>query len=704
MPIDGKNARGSVIFPCVSKELSLKIVRLTISNFRGIKQAEFHFDGHTLLVGQNNIGKSTICEALDLVLGPDRATRFPPVEEFDFHNAQYLAAPEKEGEQPTTIPIRIEVVMVDLNAEIENRCGTHTEFWNAAEKRLLEEGEVDQANPPGVVTCLRLETIANYSIEEDEFEAATYFSHPLTLDGDLSVVRKDTKRMFGFLYLRALRTGSRALSLERGSLLDLILRAKGIKTGLWEKAIARLKDLDIGDDAVELDGILQEIETRLGRYIPTNADGRATKLHVSQLTREHLRKTMSFFIAMSKGQEHVPFQQAGTGTLNTLVLALLSFLADLKASSIIFAMEEPEIAVPPHTQRRIADYLLQNTTQAFVTSHSPYVIERFEPSQTFVLARDEHATLTSKRVSDASGLKDQDYKRFARRGLTECMLGKGVIVVEGVTELYALPVIARQLELACVPFIQPLDISGVAFYDADGEGNMVKFGTFFRELGLKTFSFYDFLKRSAEDKKRLTDAYDVDWEHPYGGFEDMLVAEVPVPRLWAFLEDLRNSGDNGNFFIPAQCPNDDIVRQLARSGLGGKKAAGWGARLLEQCETADLPKTALDFLWQVYGAFPPPAAAAQKPPAIGNVGAPAIPAPPMPPAPPPPMPAAPPPPMPAAPPPPMPAAPPPPMPAAPPPPMPAAPPPPMPAAPPPPKSAAPPPPIPVVPVPPKPTK
>lgn len=605
----------------------MKIVRLTISNFRGIKQAELHFDGHTLLVGQNNVGKSTICEALDLMLGPDRTSRFPPVEEFDFHNAHYLVAPDNEGDPPTTIPIRIEVVLVDLNAEIENRCGTHTEYWSEAEKRLLKEGEVDQANPPAVVTCLRLETIANYSIDEDEFEAATYFSHPLNLDGELSVVRKDIKRMFGFLYLRALRTGSRALSLERGSLLDLILRAKGVKTGLWENAIARLKVLDIGDGAVELDDILQEIEMRLGRYIPTNADGRATKLHVSQLTREHLRKTMSFFIAMSKGQEHVPFQQAGTGTLNTLVLALLSFLADLKASSIIFAMEEPEIAVPPHTQRRIADYLLQNTTQAFVTSHSPYVIERFEPSQTLVLARDEHAILTSKRVSDASGLKDQDYKRFARRGLTECMLGKGVIVVEGVTELYALPVIARQLERTCGPLIQPLDIAGVAFYDADGEGNMVKFGTFFKELGLKTFSFYDYLARTPEDKKKLTDAYDIDGEHVYGGFEDMLVAEVPAPRLWSFLEELRDSGDNGKFIIPAQRPADEVVRQLARTALGGKKGAGWGARLLEQCPTEDLPKTAMNFLFQVYGEFPPPAPV-PKPPAV-----PAVPAPPKPPVP-----------------------------------------------------------------------
>lgn len=39
----------------------MKVVRLTIDNFRGIKSAELFFEGHTLLVGTNNVGKSTIC-------------------------------------------------------------------------------------------------------------------------------------------------------------------------------------------------------------------------------------------------------------------------------------------------------------------------------------------------------------------------------------------------------------------------------------------------------------------------------------------------------------------------------------------------------------------------------------------------------------------------------------------------------------------
>ena len=293
-------------------------------------------------------------------------------------------------------------------------------------------------------------------------------------------------------------------------------------------------------------------------------------------------------------------------TLNVLVLALLSFIAELKPASVIFAMEEPEIAVPPHTQRRIADYLLRNTTQAFATSHSPYVIERFEPSQTLLLSRGPDSSVTAKKVSDAGGLKGNDFKRFARRGLTECMLGKGAIVVEGLTEFHSLPVAARMLEESDSS-LQPLDIAGAAFFDAETESSMPKFGTFFKALGLKTFSFYDFIARTPEKKKLFTDAFDVDCEHAHAGFEVLIVSEMSLDRLWSFLDDLRSSGDNGGFAIPTARPADADLKKLARSALESSKGAGWAARLFEGSTLAELPATVTGFLKQVYASFPKPA-------------------------------------------------------------------------------------------------
>lgn len=150
----------------------MKVRQLKIENFRGVKSADLRFDGHTLLVGGNNVGKSTFCEALDLVLGPDRLGRFPPVEEYDFYNAEYL---ENDGVTPK--PLRIEVMLVDLSAEVERTYFAHTELWHTQKQRLLAQGQADQGVSPSVVRCLRLQTVAAYNLEEDEFEADTYFSH-----------------------------------------------------------------------------------------------------------------------------------------------------------------------------------------------------------------------------------------------------------------------------------------------------------------------------------------------------------------------------------------------------------------------------------------------------------------------------------------------------------------------------------------------
>jgi putative ATP-dependent endonuclease of OLD family len=600
--------------------VNVKVVQLKIENFRGIQLADLHFDGHALLVGPNNVGKSTICEALDLVLGPDRLNRFPPVEEFDFYNGKYLEPNADPKADPKPIPIRVEVTLVDLSAEVLNKCGGHQEFWHLAEKRLLVQGEIALAVAPIAIPCLRLETIAQYDPAEDEFIAETLYTHsPNNTDGGKDTVRREIKRLIGFLYLRALRTGSRALSLERGSLLDVLLRLQKVRTGLWEASIKRLRALDIEKDAVELQPVLTSIEERLSSYVAATKSGRKTKLYVSQLTREHLRKTMAFFLAMREDQEEVPFQQAGTGTLNTLVLALLSFIAELKPESVIFAMEEPEIAVQPHTQRRIADYLLQHTKQAFVTSHSPYVIERFTAENTFLLTRGTGGSISSMCVADATGLKDNDYKRYARRGLSECMLGKGVVIVEGTTEFHALPVLARCIE-AHDPSLNPLDLAGVTIFDAESDGPIPKFGKFFQALGLKTFGFYDMKpKRSADEKKRFAEVLDINLEHPYKGFEQMLAHEVPLKRLQSFVGKLFHSGiDAAHYGIPQTMPTDEAtMRALVQSLLSSSKGAGWAARLLEECDLLELPPTAVKFLKDIYALYPKPVItpAAPAPPA-----------------------------------------------------------------------------------------
>lgn len=581
----------------------MKISRLTITNFRGVSKSTLYFDGHTLLIGPNNVGKSTLCEAIDLVIGPDRLSKSPPLQEYDFHNAKYL-----EDDSKTSKNLRIEIVLTDISPGLQNKIGSHLEFWHRVQGRLLAEGEIDLVDSNDVVPCLRLETIGRYVPDEDEFEAQTFFSHsPQETQGSLAQVPKSFKRSVGFLYLRALRTGSRALSLERGSLLDIVLRRGDIRTELWERTIQRLQNLDppIDSHSASLRSVLDSVEKRVSQYIPMKSDGSATKLFVSQLTREHLRRTMAFFLSTSSNQQPVPFQDSGSGTLNTLVLALLSLVADLGKDNVIFAMEEPETALPPHTQRRIIDYLLNNTTQCFVTSHSPYVIEKFQPDQIQVLKRSETAELCGSSASLGTFIKAKTYRKHSRRGLCEAMLGKAVIITEGLSEQVALWTVAENME-ASDPSNYPLDLSGVTIFSSDGDGSLPEFGMFFKNLGIAAYAFYDNKTRSDEEKQKLNQAFIIANETSYKGMEDLLSTEVSVDHQWELLSEILKNGEEGQLGIPANKPTDAEVRKLCRDLLKGRKGDGTAGKLIELCNPSELPDTLTGFLNKIYAAFPRP--------------------------------------------------------------------------------------------------
>jgi predicted ATP-dependent endonuclease of OLD family len=69
----------------------MRIKRLLIENFRGIKSATVEFDDRqTMLIGPNGAGKSTILEALALLFGRDKLVR--TLTEHDFYGSNPVAA------------------------------------------------------------------------------------------------------------------------------------------------------------------------------------------------------------------------------------------------------------------------------------------------------------------------------------------------------------------------------------------------------------------------------------------------------------------------------------------------------------------------------------------------------------------------------------------------------------------------------------
>src|SRR3954466_3119678 len=81
----------------------MKLRKIRIVNFRGIKELDLDLDDLIVLIGENNTGKTAILHALKLCLrdlGPRRRVVFDP---FDFHLKD--DASEPNGADPITVTV-----------------------------------------------------------------------------------------------------------------------------------------------------------------------------------------------------------------------------------------------------------------------------------------------------------------------------------------------------------------------------------------------------------------------------------------------------------------------------------------------------------------------------------------------------------------------------------------------------------------------
>ncbi len=579
----------------------MRACRVKVENFRGIKSAAVILPQHGVLIGDNNTGKTTILEALDLVLGPDRLNRQPPINEHDFFRGVYLLKPTAppaevaeavEGDGEAVPPaeevfaepprIEIEVTVADLTEEQKGKFGDYIEFWDGATDTFYDEPNPAGVDAAAITEALRVTFLGWYDAEEDDFEGKTYFTRSL-IEGDRpELFSRRHKQVCGFLYLRSLRTGSRALSLERGSLLDIILRLKEVRPQMWEATLGTLAGISVASDPeLGISPVLESINTALKKYVPKEW-GVEPHLKVSNLTREHLRQVITAFIATGDGDHAAPFYRQGTGTINMLVLSMLSQIAQDK-QNVIFAMEEPETAIPPYAQKRIVHEVRKLASQTLFTSHSPYVLEEFAVEETLVLGRDGEGFLGQKAISLPQNVKLKRYRQQFRTRFCEGLLARRVLVAEGATETSAFPVACRRLAELKSDTYASLEALGVCIVDAGGETEIPGMAKLYRDLGKRTFAICD--KQSDAKEALIKAQVEFLLMHEEKGFEAMVMKGTTEAALTRFAKLIDWPQD-----LAQKYPDPGAQAAAALTDYFARSRGNWGiADFLAQCSEAEIP-------------------------------------------------------------------------------------------------------------------
>ena len=561
---------------------------------------------HAVLIGDNNTGKTTILEALDLVLGPDRLNRTPPIDEHDFFQGKYIPvigvgaagaasvaaqtvddngnAMNGENAGPQGPRIDIEVTITDLAEDQRARFGDYVEFWDKSTDTFYDKPDPAGVDATTITEALRVAFRGWYDPEEDDFEGKTWFARSLIEDegGAMPFSKKD-KQNCGFLYLRSLRTGSRALSLERGSLLDIILRLKEVRPRMWEDTISTLSSYSVASaPELGISGVLESISKSLEKYVPKEW-GVEPHLKVSNLTREHLRKVITAFIATGEGSHAAPFYRQGTGTINMLVLAMLSQIAEDK-QNVIFAMEEPETAIPPYAQKRIVREIRKLASQTLFTSHSPYVLEEFSLDETVVLARDAAGILSQSPIALPNCVKPKRYRQEFRTRFCEGLLTRRILIAEGATEASAFPAVCQRLAEINPETYSSLEALGICTIDAGGQSNIPQMAKFYGDLGKRIFTICD--KQSAEQKAVIEVNVDVLLMHDEKGFENLVFKNTTEDALKRFIALIE-----WPVHLASKYPNPETTAQEALGEYFAWSKGNWGiADFLTQCTEHEIPE------------------------------------------------------------------------------------------------------------------
>ena len=336
----------------------MRLTRVVVENYRGLKNLVLDLDQITVLVGENNSGKTSVLDAVRTCLGRPLSRRGNPFEDHDYLLATNKAKPGDAGK---------------LKIRLEFNEATAGE-WPADVIQALGDVIIVQTSGLRIIT---LEVTSELSAATKDFTFDWDF-----LDGAGKAIPKgkrpqnlvDLQRMVPVHYLSALRDAAREFQ-SRSTFWAPFLRNPSIPQNVQddlEKELAKLNDQILKAEP-RLAGVKATLAktqgvVRVGSTDTVSIDALPT--HVwEMLSRAQVN------VAAATGAK-LPLLRHGAGTQSLSVLFL--FEAFLNAglggadpnSTPILQLEEPEAHLHPSAARALWACLDAIKGQKIVTTHS----------------------------------------------------------------------------------------------------------------------------------------------------------------------------------------------------------------------------------------------------------------------------------------------------------------------------------------------
>lgn len=468
------------------------ISRVQIKNFRNFLDVDVALDQKQVIVGENNTGKTNFLRAIQLLLDKDYSDSDRQLSAEDFHDS--IDDPMENGAE------------IEINLEIRNY------EHNSKLVAQFVDAVISDAPPTLRITY-------KFTPNRDEYGNIVNYKYEIYKGNqeDRKFTHED-RSYINIYVIKALRDVERELKSNRNSPLYKLVKQYEISKDDLEDISEALKEAAEG--ILELDEIMhikKSLTSRFATLSGVQADSEIT-LRTFDIDTEKLLYSLQVYM----GIEERPVSELSLGFANILYISLMLLLLKDKtilpiikpeqfdALSVddaegllsrlyeesdrgnfilrneigdedmaalydfmdthnyrhqpftILAVEEPEAHLHPTLQRLIYREVLHNSnTSVIFTSHSTYITS-VTPLNYLVHIRkvgDGSKVFSTVNLTFADKVK-KDIERYidAKRG--EIYFGKGIILVEGITEEYFIPAAADLLSM-------PLDTYGIVVCNID---------------------------------------------------------------------------------------------------------------------------------------------------------------------------------------------------------------------------------------------
>ncbi len=377
------------------------IKKLTIKNFRSIKNLEIELSAFNVFIGPNNAGKSNILAALNLILGES----YPTVRSFDkddFYNYD------------TTNPIEIKAIF-------DSPLNCNDSVWGFY---LFFDGE----------NCHYI------ALDED--------GNPLRYPSGREVrVSNRMKNEVLLLYIGLNRQATQQIRPSQWTLYGKLL--KHIESRIPDTTKEEFKCTVEQSFEEKIFPYIKQVEEILRDHIKSQVG-----LNLSlRLSLQHPIETIKYLRPYLHENEVLIFdaENMGAGVQSALAIAIARAYAEIVRNPLMIAIEEPELYLHPHGCRhfyRMLKELSNEGIQVVYTTHERSFVNVIDFKHIYLVRKDDSETKVFSGIHKS--VSDQDKIKLASKfneEMNEIFFANKVILVEGPADKIACVLALEKLGL-----------------------------------------------------------------------------------------------------------------------------------------------------------------------------------------------------------------------------------------------------------------